>query len=61
MKKVSIDLTIDASEEAKICLSCERPRCTPDNCLRYKEMKNKLKQEKLHQIENLKTEVIFQK
>ena len=54
MKKISIDSTIDASEEAKICLSCNKPRCTPDNCLRYKEMKDKLKQEKLHQIENLK-------
>lgn len=61
MKKVSIDLTVDASAEAKICLSCERPRCIPHNCVRYKQMKDKLKQEKLHRIENFESEAISQK
>lgn len=33
---VSIDLTIDASEEAKICLNCDKKKCFPSKCKRLK-------------------------
>ena len=45
-KRVSIDLSVCASEEAKICLNCELPRCSPYDCVRFKRMKEELKQEK---------------
>lgn len=41
---VSIDLTIDASEEAKICLNCERKKCTPDHCRRLEQKMKEMKQ-----------------
>lgn len=43
---VSLDLTVCASEEAKICLTCNRKRCTPNGCSRLREMKKELKQKK---------------
>lgn len=46
MQKVTIDLSICASEEAQICLNCELPKCSPYECERFKQMKKKLKQEK---------------
>ena len=41
---ISIDLTVCASKEAKICLNCDRKRCTPNECERYDRMKAELKQ-----------------
>jgi hypothetical protein len=33
---VDIDLKLDATEEAKICLTCDKKRCCPDKCKRLK-------------------------
>ena len=41
---VNINLTITASEEAKICLTCDKPKCSPDRCERFKLSKEKLKE-----------------
>ena len=38
---VSIDLTIDASDEAKICLNCTKKQCRPTNCRRIKRFLRK--------------------
>ena len=43
-KTVDIDLVIDPSEEAKICVNCKKVKCSPTQCLRYSEEKKKLKQ-----------------
>ena len=43
---VDTDLTIEPSEEAKICLTCTRKRCTLTDCSRLKQMKEELKQKK---------------
>jgi hypothetical protein len=40
------DIVFTPSELAKICLNCEKRRCCPDNCTRYKQMRAELK--KLH-------------
>lgn len=45
MSRALIDLTFDASEEAKICLNCNKLKCTPNKCLRFEQMSKKLKQE----------------
>ena len=34
------------SEEARICLDCKRSKCSPNNCRRYKLMKEELKKTK---------------
>lgn len=36
---VDSDLTIDASEEAKICFTCDKKRCTPVSCKKLKQLK----------------------
>lgn len=41
---VDSDLSFEASEEAKICLTCKKQKCVPWNCDRFKTMKRKLKQ-----------------
>lgn len=46
MKKVDIDLTIDASEEAKICLTCTKKKCTPNYCDRLEQKTKELKRMK---------------
>lgn len=44
---VEIDLMVEASEEAKVCLNCDRKNCMP-NCARIltklKELKRKNKE-----------------
>lgn len=40
---VDTDLIIEASEEAKICLNCGKPKCTPANCERLKTKTKELK------------------
>ena len=45
MSRALIDLTFDASEEAKICLNCDKQTCkSPDNCTRFKDEMRKLKE-----------------
>ena len=51
---VDTDLTIEPSEEAKICLTCDKRKCTPNGCRRLKQKKKELKQKQLH--ENKKSE-----
>lgn len=34
---IDTDIGIEPSKEALICLTCERKRCNPDNCERYRE------------------------
>lgn len=41
----TIDLILTPSKEAKICLDCDKKRCYPMNCVRFKEMNKKLKHE----------------
>lgn len=49
-ERIDLDLVIDASEEAKICLNCGKKKCTPAHCKRLndklKELKQKGTQEK---------------
>ena len=40
---VDIDLTLDATEEAQICLNCNKTKCRPTNCKRLKERLKELK------------------
>ena len=42
---VDSDLMLDATEEAKICLYCDKKQCKP-NCERLKKKKAELKREK---------------
>lgn len=51
MTAIDIDLTLNASEEAKICLNCKKSKCTPVNCQRFKQRKKELKQGKSLEIE----------
>ena len=37
-----LDLIIVASADAKICLSCDRPKCRPCDCKRYKKIHGEL-------------------
>lgn len=40
-----LDITLRPSEEAKICLNCDLPKCKNSaTCKRYKEAKRKLKE-----------------
>jgi hypothetical protein len=41
-----MDLTLCASEEAKICLTCKKKKCTPVDCTILKQKKKELKQRK---------------
>lgn len=41
---VDSDLMIDASEEAKICLNCEKEKCNSTVCKIFKQKKKELKQ-----------------
>ena len=42
---MNLDLTICASEEAKICLNCDKQTCkSPANCTRFKDEIRKLKE-----------------
>ena len=41
---VDIDITVSASEEAKICLNCDKPKCLPYDCQRYKQAMEKIKE-----------------
>ena len=43
MKRVTIDLILDASEEAKICLNFDKRTCRPHNCKRLIAKKKELK------------------
>ena len=40
------DLVITPSEEAEICLTCEKKRCYPGNCERYAKEIKKIKRDK---------------
>ena len=40
---VSIDLTVSVSEEAKICLNCDKQKCSPNGCERYKRLMKEIK------------------
>ena len=44
---VDTDLTIEASEEAKICLNCEKKKCNSAKCKRIKQKIKELRQNKL--------------
>lgn len=51
---VDTDLILDATDEAKICLSCNRKKCSP-NCSRYRrEMKRlsgkETRMERVHRL-----------
>ena len=37
MKTVDIDLTLDVTEEAKICLNCDKKKCFPSHCKRFRD------------------------
>lgn len=54
MGAIDIDLTIEASEEAKICLNCNKIKCNASSCVRYKRKLEQLKWERLHQNEKNK-------
>ena len=41
---IATDLTVCASEEAKICLNCTKRKCTPVECKELKLYKEKKKQ-----------------
>lgn len=41
---IDTDLAIDASKEAKICLNCDKKKCFPDNCKRFKQSLKNMKQ-----------------
>ena len=41
---IDTDLAIDASDEAKICLNCEKERCFSSNCKKYKEAMKAIRQ-----------------
>ena len=41
---IDTDLAIDASEEAKICLNCDKKRCCPDKCKRLRQGLENMKQ-----------------
>lgn len=43
--KVDIDLMLDATDEAKICLNCDKKKCT-GNCDRVRWERWKLKSKK---------------
>lgn len=38
------DLVITPSEEAEICLNCEKKRCYPGNCDRFKQKMDEIKE-----------------
>lgn len=38
---VSIDLELVPSEEAKICMTCPKKKCTPGKCERLETLKRK--------------------
>ena len=38
---ISIDFTVCASKEAKICLNCPKKKCTPGKCKRFETLKRK--------------------
>ena len=40
---VSIDLTVSVSEEAKICLNCDKQKCSPSGCERYRRLMKEIK------------------
>lgn len=44
-ERIDLDLVIDASEEAKICLNCTKKECRPMNCTRYKQLKKQNRKE----------------
>lgn len=48
---VDIDLTVEPSEEAKICLNCDKRKCTPNHCKRLEKKKKELEQ--LHRDEKI--------
>ena len=41
---VDIDLTLDVTEEAKICFTCNKKKCSPNHCKRYKQGMKNIKQ-----------------
>lgn len=41
---VDTDLLIDATEEAKICFTCDKKRCTPVHCKRLNTRLKELKE-----------------
>lgn len=47
---VDIDLTIDASAEAKICLTCTKKKCTPNFCKRLAAKLEELERERKAEV-----------
>lgn len=43
---VDTDLTLVPSEEAKICFSCPKKKCTPVSCNRIKPLKTPKRKER---------------
>ena len=40
---IDSDFVITPSEEAEICLSCDKPNCNPNSCNRFGEKKREIK------------------
>ena len=40
---IDSDFVITPSEEAEICLSCDKPKCHPNGCNRFGEKKREIK------------------
>ena len=41
---IDTEIGLHPSETALICLTCDKKRCYPDNCVRYRREKKKLKE-----------------
>ena len=61
MQVVDTDFVITPSEEAKICLYCDRTKCSPHTCTRIKEKLQEIKdrEKEIKKVEEIKEKFEF--